>query len=310
MGTLENNTSTVAIVVATYNGATYLLAQLESIIQQTHKPVQIIIVDDASSDDTITIAHAFATAHPEVMVVQNETRLGYIKNFEKGMLLANASYVALSDQDDIWVPYKIEKLLAAIGDQMLAYSDSELIDANGHLLHQKMSSIKNQLAYHTPIMYAIGAWAPGHAMLFKKELIDKAVPFPTLVTHDFWLGFVATCYSKVVYVNEPLVHYRQHTQNAIGADTTKNKSASLNLAQKKQQARERMGLLYNKVKATGHADAVVFEKINDSYSSFSLSNNLKRAKLFFDYRNLILAYKKKSALLKILFAVKMFFKID
>jgi hypothetical protein len=200
--------------------------------------------------------------------------------------------------------------LAAIGDQMLAYSDSELIDANGHLLHQKMSSIKNQLAYHTPIMYAIGAWAPGHAMLFKKELIDKAVPFPTLVTHDFWLGFVATCYSKVVYVNEPLVHYRQHTQNAIGADTTKNKSASLNLAQKKQQARERMGLLYNKVKATGHADAVVFEKINDSYSSFSLSNNLKRAKLFFDYRNLILAYKKKSALLKILFAVKMFFKID
>jgi hypothetical protein len=82
------------------------------------------------------------------------------------------------------------------------------------------------------------------------------------------------------------------------------------LAQKKQQARERMGLLYNKVKATGHADAVVFEKMNASYSSFSLSNNLKRAKLFFDYRNLILAYKKKSALLKILFAVKMFFKID
>ena len=307
---MENKNPTVAVVVATYNGATYLRAQLESIVQQTHKPAQIIIIDDASTDDTIAIARAFAAAHPEVMVVQNETRLGYIKNFEKGMLLANASYVALSDQDDIWVPYKIEKLLAAIGDQMLAYSDSELIDANGHLLHQKMSSIKNQLAYHTPIMYAIGAWAPGHAMLFKKDLIDKAVPFPTLVTHDFWLGFVATCYSKVVYVNEPLVHYRQHTQNAIGADTTKNKSASLNLAQKKQQARERMGLLYNKVKATGHADAVVFEKINDSYSSFSLSNNLKRAKLFFDYRNLILAYKKKSALLKILFAVKIFFKID
>lgn len=310
MGNLENNTPTVAVVVATYNGATYLLAQLESIVQQTHKSAQIIIVDDASSDDTVSIAHAFAAAHPEVMVVQNESRLGYIKNFEKGMLLANTTYVALSDQDDIWVPHKLEKLLAAIGDQMLAYADSELIDANGYLLHKKMSSIKNQLAYHTPIMYAIGAWAPGHAMLFKKELIDKAVPFPTLVTHDFWLGFVATCYSKVVYVNEPLVHYRQHTQNAIGADTTKNKTVSLTMAQKKQQARERMGLLYNKVKATGHEHVVVFEKINHSYSSFSLINNLKRAKLFFDYRNLILAYKKKSGLLKILFAVKMFFKID
>ena len=310
MGTLENNTPTVAVVVATYNGATYLLTQLESIVQQTHKPAQIIIIDDASTDDTIAIARAFATAHPEVMVVQNETRLGYIKNFEKGMLLATAHYVALSDQDDIWLPHKLEKLLASIGNQMLAYSDSELIDAKGHLLHQKMSTIKNQLSYHTPVMYAIGAWAPGHAMLFKKELIDKAVPFPTLVTHDFWLGFVATCYSTVVYVNEPLVHYRQHTHNAIGADTTKHKTASLTLAQKKQHARARMELLYNKVKATGHADAVVFEKIHNSYASFSLSNNFKRAKLFYDYRNLILAYKKKSGLLKILFAVKMFFKID
>ena len=307
---MENKNPTVAVVVATYNGATYLRAQLESIVQQTYKPSQIIIVDDDSLDDTLQVANNFAAHHPEVMVVQNETRLGYIKNFEKGILLANASYVALSDQDDIWMPHKLETLLANIGDQMLAYSDSELIDANGQLLNQKMSSIKNQLAYHTPIMYAIGAWAPGHAMLFKKELIDKAVPFPTLVTHDFWLGFVATCYSKVVYVNEPLVHYRQHTQNAIGADTTKNKTGSFTMAQKKQKARVRMELLFNKVKEAGHQHVEVFKKINNSYASFSLSNNFKRAKLFYDHRNLILAYKKKSALLKVLFAVKMFFKID
>jgi glycosyltransferase involved in cell wall biosynthesis len=310
MGTMENKNPTVAVVVATYNGATYLRQQLESIVQQTYKPSQIIIVDDDSLDDTLQVANNFAAHHPEVMVVQNETRLGYIKNFEKGMLIATASYVALSDQDDIWMPHKLETLLANIGDQMLAYSDSELIDANGQLLNQKMSSIKNQLAYHTPIMYAIGAWAPGHAMLLKKELVDKAAPFPALVTHDFWLGFVATCYSKVVYVNEPLVHYRQHTQNAIGADTTKNKTASLTMAQKKQKARARMELLFNKVKEAGHQHKEVFEKINNSYASFSLSNNFKRAKLFYDHRNLILAYKKKSALLKILFAVKMFFKID
>ena len=308
---MHNPTNTsVAVVVATYNGATYLLAQLESIAQQTHKPAQIIIVDDASLDDTVRIANNFATEHPNVLVVQNETRLGYIKNFEKGMLLATASYVALSDQDDIWVPHKLETLLANIGGQMLAYSDSELIDAEGQLLNQKMSTIKNQLAYHTPIMYAIGAWAPGHAMLFKKELIEKAAPFPTLVTHDFWLGFVATCYGTVVYVNEPLVHYRQHAQNAIGADTTKNKTASLTLVQKKQQARARMQLLYNKVKETGHMHVGVFEKINNSYAGFSLSNNFKRAKIFYTHRNLILAYKKKSPLLKVLFALKMFFKID
>jgi len=307
---MENNNPTVAVVVATYNGATYLPAQLESIVQQTYKPSQIIIIDDASSDDTLLVANNFAAHHPEVMVIQNETRLGYIKNFEKGMLFANAHYIALSDQDDIWMPNKLAVLISAIGNQMLAYSDSELIDADGHLLNQKMSSIKNQLDYHTPLMYTVGAWAPGHAMLFKKELVEKAVPFPTLVTHDFWLGFVATCYSTIVYVNEPLVHYRQHTQNAIGANTTKNKTASLTIAQKKQKARARMELLYQKVKETGHAHAAVFEKIDNSYQSFSVVNNCNRAKLFFDYRNLILAYKKKSALLKVLFAVKMFFKID
>jgi hypothetical protein len=85
---------------------------------------------------------------------------------------------------------------------------------------------------------------------------------------------------------------------------------SLTLAQKKQKARARMQLLYNKVKEAGHQHAGVFEKINNSYASFSLINNYNRAKLFYDYRNLILAYKKKSALLKVLFAVKMFFKID
>ena len=145
---MRNPTNTsVAVVVATYNGATYLLAQLESIALQTHKPAQIIIVDDASSDDTVRIANNFAIEHPNVLVVQNETRLGYIKNFEKGMLLATASYVALSDQDDIWVPHKLETLLANIGGQMLAYSDSELIDAEGQLLNQKMSTIKNDLVY-------------------------------------------------------------------------------------------------------------------------------------------------------------------
>ena len=77
---MENKNPTVAVVVATYNGATYLRAQLESIVQQTYKPSQIIIVDDDSLDDTLQVANNFAAHHPEVMVVQNETRLGYIKN--------------------------------------------------------------------------------------------------------------------------------------------------------------------------------------------------------------------------------------
>jgi len=173
-----------------------------------------------------------------------------------------------------------------------------------------MSDIKNQLTYDNCLMYAIGAWAPGHAMLFRKELIEKCTPFPTIVTHDFWLGFVASCYGGIQYVNEVLVQYRQHTHNAIGANTRQHGREKPTKRARIEIARKRMQLLFEKCPASLSDQKKVFEILATTYRKTDVWSRWKRMSTFFKYRYVILAYKKKSAFMKILFCIKMFFKID
>jgi glycosyltransferase involved in cell wall biosynthesis len=302
----------ISVVVATYNGEPFLRKQLDSILSQSLPPKEIIVVDDCSSDGTINILNEYASSNASFRIILNGNNIGYIRNFEKGMMLATGDLIALSDQDDIWLPEKLETLYQNIGSHLIIYSNSELIDENGASLHQKMSDIKNQIGYYNCLMYTIGAWAPGHTFLFKKELVERCIPFPSLVTHDFWLGFVATCYSPIKYLPETLVLYRQHTFNAIGANTHAKKTPQTKptKAELQQKSRERMQLLYEKCPAALIEQKRVLKTISDSYQCYSLKNNLTRMLVFLKYRHLILAYKKKSAFMKILFCVKMFFKID
>lgn len=308
----EFEKANISVVVATYNGEKFLRKQMDSIIAQSLPPKEIIVVDDCSTDGTIAILNEYAAKNSSIKLILNEKNIGYIRNFEKGMMHAKSGLIALSDQDDIWAPEKLERLAENIGEHLIIYSNSELIDENGVSLHKKMSDIKNQIGYDNCLMYTIGAWAPGHTFLFKKELVGHCVPFPSIVTHDFWLGFVATCYSPIKYLSETLVLYRQHASNAIGANTHAKK---LNLVKPtkvelQEKSKQRMQLLYEKCPSELLEQKQVLKTISESYQSYSLKNNINRMLIFFKYRNLILAYKKKSELMKILFCVKMFFKID
>jgi len=299
----------ISVVMATYNGAQYLEAQLTSILTQSYSNIEVVIVDDASTDETIAIVNKFLQMHANISLYCNEFNLGYIKTFEKGMSLAKGAFIALSDQDDIWQLNKLVFLFDAMNGYELVYSNSLLVDANGNSTGKKMSDIKNQINYTDCLMYTIGAWAPGHAMLFKKELFDRCMPFPAIVTHDFWLGFVAACNGEVHYVDLPLVNYRQHASNAIGANTHAYQKNKPTTAEKLIKARARMQLLFEKC-PDKLPQKKILEDINKSYQSYSFKNNLHRMLLFFKYRNLILAYKKKSTLMKLLFCLKTFFKID
>lgn len=299
----------ISVVMATYNGAQYLDAQLTSILAQSYSNFEVVIVDDASIDETVAIVNKYMQLHANISLYCNNTNLGYIKTFEKGMSLATGAFIALSDQDDIWQLNKLAVLFDAMNGYELVYSNSLLVDENGNSTGKKMSDIKNQINYTDCLMYTIGAWAPGHAMLFKKELADRCMPFPAMVTHDFWLGFVAACRGEVHYVNLPLVDYRQHASNAIGANTHSYQKSKSTTAEKLKKARARMQLLFEKCPEY-LPQKKVLEQINESYQNYSFKNNLHRMLVFFRYRNLILAYKKKSALMKLLFCLKTFFKID
>ncbi len=300
----------ISVVMATYNGERFLAEQLDSILVQSYPNIELIIVDDLSVDGTVAIIKSYCEKHSNIHLYVNDKNLGYIKNFEKGMLLANGDLIALSDQDDIWVKDKLSILYQEIVHHEIVYSNSELIDESGYRLGKKMSDIRNQLSYDDCLMYTIGAWAPAHAMLIKKELVKRCLPFPSLVTHDFWLGFVATCKGPIKYLPIPLVYYRQHYSNAIGANTRKPNINKPSREDKLKQSRARMQLLFEKCPTEIIEQKKVLETINSSYQNFSLKNNWIRMLTFFSYRDKILAYKKKSEPMKWLFCLKMFFKID
>lgn len=299
----------VSVVMSTHNGEKYVEEQIESILQQSYDNIELIITDDRSTDRTRELLRRYAESFANITLFFNEANVGYIKTFEKGMLRARGDFVALSDQDDIWLHNKIEALVNQIENFDIVYCDSELVDEDGKPLNKKMSDVINQLTYTDCLKMAVGAWIPGHAQLIRRSLIEKCVPFPTTVAHDFWLGFVASCNKGAGYFNHPLVLYRQHGSNLVGANTLRKKrSRRKTVAEKNMHLRERMHLLYTRCPAD-LPQKKIFTDLNKSYQSFSLANNWLRAKTFFRYRDRILAYKRKSGFGKVLFCIKMFFKL-
>jgi glycosyltransferase involved in cell wall biosynthesis len=119
----------VSVVISTYNGSAFILDQLYSILKQTYKISEIIIVDDASTDDTWLILQSFVLEHKIIKLYQNEQNLGYNKSFEKALQLASGDVIAISDQDDIWHENKIETLLNNWKD------NTPLIYCNSVLFH-------------------------------------------------------------------------------------------------------------------------------------------------------------------------------
>ena len=158
--------------MATYQGEKYLKIQIESLLAQDYPNLEFIWVDDASTDQSLSILKAYASQDARIHIIENLKNEGHNAAFERGMKVANGEYIALSDQDDYWIPSKISTLVNGIGDCSLVYSDSQLIDPLGKELPLKMSSLKRQIAYNSPLMYTFGAWAPGHTMLFKKEVLE------------------------------------------------------------------------------------------------------------------------------------------
>src|SRR5665811_477003 len=137
------NSELVSIVMATYNGEKYLRQQLDSILEQTYQHFELIVVDDASTDETLSILEEYAALDDRIHVFPAERNLGLVPNFERGLRLAEGDFIALSDQDDIFRKDKIELLLTALKDHPkrdLVLSDLSLIDANGNNIAHSMWS--------------------------------------------------------------------------------------------------------------------------------------------------------------------------
>ena len=206
----------VSIVLATYNGGTFLQEQLDSLLEQTYTNIEIIAVDDGSTDNTLDILNAYAAKHAHIKVHAGNN-VGYIKNFERGCRLAGGAYISLCDQDDKWEKEKIALMMEAIGEHPLVFCDSIVCDERLNDTGKRISTFANfQSRYHCAEI-SVFCRIYGNATLFTKALFTAADPFLEVIPHDWWISYVATLHGGIKYLDQQLVYYRQHSANVIGA---------------------------------------------------------------------------------------------
>ena len=205
--------------MSTYNGSLYLAEQIESILNQTFSNLEIILADDASTDNTYEILKTYAEKDHRIIVFRREKNAGYNINFSEACSRASGAYIAISDQDDVWELTKIEKQVKKIKED----PDTVLVHCISARFEEKakphLRSIKKMNFYRGNDIknFYLANYVLGHAMMFRRELLDAALPFPPNVYYDWWLAAYACTLGKIEFVDEILVWHRMHSMNATGA---------------------------------------------------------------------------------------------
>jgi glycosyltransferase involved in cell wall biosynthesis len=211
------NKPLVSIAMATYNGEHYVAQQLDSILNQTYKNLEIVIVDDHSNDGTYAILQEYANKYHNIILVRNIANLGVSQSFSKCLSMTNGDFIALSDQDDVWFKDKIEVLVDNIGDNMLIHSDDVVVDNNLHVLYESHFAMSKNPNWQQFNDYLVNVNVTGCTVLVSRKLLDIALPIPKeFVIHDWYLAIIAAYYNKIKLLNKPLLYYRQHNNNVSG----------------------------------------------------------------------------------------------
>jgi glycosyltransferase involved in cell wall biosynthesis len=209
----------VSIAMATWNGARYLRQQLDTLYEQTWRNLEVVVSDDASTDGTAEVLAEYATRRGLRYSV-NPSRLGLVQNFARAIALCRGELIALSDQDDLWKPHKIETLAGNLGDVTLIYSSPlEMLTTGGQVIldtaTRQVADFARQRGTGSPARCLLAEnWVVSHTLLFRRELIRHALPIPPHQPfHDGWLALVASTLGGITYLDENLQTYRQHAES-------------------------------------------------------------------------------------------------
>jgi glycosyltransferase involved in cell wall biosynthesis len=224
---MAENCELVSVALCSYNGETYIAEQLLSLTRQSYQNIEIIIVDDCSTDGTLSIIDKFQCIDPRIKLYRNERNLGFNANFRKAISCCSGKYVALSDQDDIWMEDKLSILMALIGNNLLCYHNSAYIDDKGIPNGKSTLSAHRFTSGFCSKMLVLNNCVPGHACIFKKELLDMTPHFPKNLYYDWWLSYTAACLGRITFTRETLVFYRIHAQSVTRMDKNNSKTARI-----------------------------------------------------------------------------------
>lgn len=221
---------TVSVALCTHNGAQYLEQQLRSILAQRLRPLEVVVSDDASTDDTVQIVRRIWDELPDaprLVLLSNHKALGVTANFEQAVSACTGELIALSDQDDVWQPERLEVIAAKFQSRpglRLVFSDARLVSGAGSPLEtslfealeispRDLEAVRSDEAFATLLRRNL---VTGATTVFRRSLLDAALPLDRAWVHDEWLAVVAAATGEVDWVPDLLIDYRQHGANQIG----------------------------------------------------------------------------------------------
>jgi glycosyltransferase involved in cell wall biosynthesis len=221
----------ISVALCTYNGERFLSRQLTSIRQQTRLPDELVICDDCSTDSTNEILQDFAaSAGFPVKVTRNEINLGFVANFERAIQLCQGDLIALSDQDDIWDPVRLqrsEQEFSTHPEVGLVFSDGDIIDDEDQLTGTRLwqnfgfeGERKQRLLAGDYTVLAKNRFVTGATVMFRGRFRKNCLPIGSGWLHDEWIAATTAAVADLAPIDAPLIRYRRHTSQQVGLRPT------------------------------------------------------------------------------------------
>jgi len=196
--------------MATYNGDQFIERQIQSIMSQLNDEDEVIISDDGSTDDTLQIIRAFTDKR--IKIFNNKNRRGPTGNFENALQHALGNLIILSDQDDIWLPDKVNDICRLLVNNDLVLTNCEVVNQNCELLHSSFFVLRGSRSGFWHNLYRNSYI--GCCMAFRREILTYALPFPAKVFfHDWWIGLLVEVKGRIVFYDKTLIKYVRHGGN-------------------------------------------------------------------------------------------------
>lgn len=266
----------IDILMAVYNGENYLAEQIESILSQSYTEWRLIICDDGSSDNSFDIISRYSKKYPEkIFCYKNTVPTGSAQgNFMSMTKYVLSDYVMFSDQDDVWLPEKIELTMKKMTEAekenkntpILVHSELMIVDSELETLYSSftkyqgvnpnLSSINRLLVQNN----VTGCTAMINRPLF--ELV-KNVTAENMLMHDWWLALTAAAFGRIEFIEKPLIKYRQHNNNQLGAVNNKSIKGAVKIVLERTHTKKRVSMTYSQAKMfyKKYADLLPSDKV-------------------------------------------------
>ena len=220
----------IDILLATYNGQDYLGEQIDSILAQSNQDWRLVIRDDGSADNTLSIIKDYVSRYPDkIGFIEDEgSHLGASLNFQRLLENSAAEYIMFCDQDDVWLPRKIERTLNLLkatekeypNKPVLVHTDLRVVDSRLKTIARSTWRYQGTFPEigNDPDKVVLQNVATGCTIMINQKAKDASMPIPKeAIMHDWWIVINVAKHGRIVYIPDQLVLYRQHSNNAVGA---------------------------------------------------------------------------------------------